>query len=69
MPEALIVVWRSENGRDPWEPVLPEDVPDWVKDPKRMARMLEGSMICDPTEGESGSAWYRAEKVEGQTLQ
>lgn len=69
MPEALIVVWKSANGREDWEPVLPDDVPAWVKEPHRMAKMIEGDMICDPTEGESGSDWYRAEKVQGQTLQ
>lgn len=69
--QALLVILRSPNGRDNWEPVKPEDVPAWVKEPQRMARLVDGDMIMDPTEGEKGSAWYRAEKVEskGETKQ
>jgi hypothetical protein len=36
-----------------------------------MARMLDGDMIMDPTQGENGTDWYRAEKLSpnGETKQ
>jgi hypothetical protein len=71
MPEALLVILKSDNGRDNWTPVKPEDVPEWVRAQDNMARLVQGDMCMDPTEGEKGSAWYRAEKVEstGETRQ
>lgn len=68
---ALLVILKSPNGRDDWTPVKQEDVPDWVKEPDRMARLIDGDMVCDPTMGPTGSSWYRAEKVnsDGETKQ
>lgn len=69
MPSALIIVYKSPNGRDGWEPVKQEDVPEWVADPTNMANMLEGYMANDPTQGEAGSDWWRAERVAHPTVQ
>lgn len=66
MPQVLAVILKSANGRDGWELVKPEDVPAWVKEPERMARMLAGDMVMDPTQGAAGSDWYRAEKLDAQ---
>lgn len=71
MPEGLLIILKSANGRDGWEPVLPADVPEWVKNPDVMARLVAGDMVCDPTIGEYGSDWYRAERMssEGENVQ
>lgn len=69
--QALLVILRSPNGRDGWTPVKPEDVPAWVKAPDNMAKLVAGEMCMKADEGQSGSDWYRAEKVEskGETKQ
>lgn len=58
--QTLAVVYESDNGRDGWRPVKPEDVPAWVKDPKVMAHLLDGQEAMDCGEGTTGSKWYRA---------
>ena len=67
MAEAMVVVMRSANGEDGWEPVKPEDVPDWVKEPDCMGRLVAGDMAQGPAEGllvpDEVRAWYRAEIV------
>lgn len=55
-----LVILRSENGRDGWKPVKPEDVPEWVKHPDTMAMISTGGQACDPRHGEE---WYRAEEL------
>jgi len=57
--EGMFVIFRSENGRDGWKPVKPEDVPDWVKDPDNMAHMVDGEACMDPTQ-DSGTDWFMA---------
>lgn len=67
LPEGIkqdnIIIFTSVNGREPWHPVKPEEVPEWVKHPDNMAKMLSGEecMKCD--EGVAGSAWYRAVRL------
>lgn len=60
MKTAEVVIYRSENGRDGWTPILPADVPAWVTHPDNMARMLDGEECMKADEGEDGSDWYRA---------
>jgi hypothetical protein len=60
---ANMIIYRSPNCRDDWTPVLPQDVPDWVRDPDNLAQLVEGNACCDPALGEAGSDWYRAEVV------
>ena len=69
--QALLVILHSENGRDGWAPLKPADVPAWVSHPDKIARMVEGDMISDPTIGDKGSGWYRAEVIRaaGETQQ
>lgn len=62
MPEALLVVMKSPNGRDQWEPVKKEDVPAWVNE-RVMGRLIAGEMAMDATEEPAGSDWYRAERL------
>lgn len=66
LAQGLLVILKSDNGRDGWTPVMPEDVPEWVKAPDNMARLVAGEMCMKPDEGEKGSAWYRAEKLDSQ---
>ena len=59
--QALMVIFRSPNGRDNWRPIGEADVPAWVKAPDVMARLVAGDMCMDPTEGVAGSDWFRGE--------
>lgn len=61
--QAIFIIWSSAaaDGRTGWEKVKPEDVPDWVLSPKNLGRLVNGYMCMDPTVGEKGSLWYRAD--------
>ena len=55
------VVYHSETGDEPWEPMHLDDVPAWVKDPHVM-----GDLVTQPTQAVSneehpGDGWYRFE--------
>ena len=63
MNQAHLVIYRSKNGRDNWEPVPAESVPEFVKDPVTMGRLCAGEQCMDAGEGTRGSAWYRAVRV------
>lgn len=67
MPEqftqGVIIVLKSENGRDNWRPILPNEVPEFVKHPAVMGRLVAGEECMDAGEGKNGSAWYRAQKA------
>lgn len=63
MKQAHLVIYRSANGRDNWEPVMFDSVPEWVKTPEIMGRLIAGEQCMDAKEGDSGSDWYRAVKV------
>jgi len=52
-----IVVYESKDGVK-WFPVYPCDVPDAIKDPAVMGRMMKGEMAMAP----DSDIWYRAEK-------
>lgn len=64
MKEVKGVILRSENGRDGWQPVAQENVPDWVKDPDNMRQLVAGNACCLTTQGPKGSEWYRLELLE-----
>ena len=57
--QSFLVIFKSANGRDGWKPVKPEDVPDWVKDPDNVSRLVDGEACMDPT-SESGTDWFMA---------
>lgn len=61
--QGYLMIYRSPTGRDNWQPVLPDDVPEWVKDQDILGRLVAGEIACDPTEGNSGRDWYRAERT------
>lgn len=63
MKHAMLVIYVSENGRNGWKPVAPEHVPEWVKAPDVMGRLVAGEQCMDAKVGDRGSDWYRGEKV------
>ena len=63
MKQATLIIYRSENGRDGWQPVMPDDVPGWVSNPITLGRLIAGEECMKADEGGNGSAWYRAVKV------
>lgn len=62
--QAMLVIFSSPHGRGEWTLVKPEDVPEWVKDPDNMARLVEGETCMKCDEGETGSLWYCAMPVD-----
>ena len=62
MTQGTLIIYTSENGRDGWTPVLPADVPDWLKREDRMGRLVAGEMASDPRSAKPHN-WYRAESV------
>ena len=62
--QAKLVIYKSPNGRDHWEPVMQADVPSWVRATEVMGRLVAGEACMDAAEGDSGSAWYRAERMQ-----
>lgn len=59
--QAVFVIWASEDGRENWYKVKPDDVPDWVKHPSVLGRLVNGDMCMSPRQGNCGSLWYRAD--------
>ena len=66
MKQARLVVYKSENGRDGWMSCMADEVPEFVKRPEVMGRLVAGEQCMDVGEGDSGSAWYRALRVMGE---
>lgn len=64
---ANFIIYRSKDGRGDWSPVLPQDVPAWVKDPDVMGEMARGQAACKCDEGPTGSDWFRADKIDMET--
>lgn len=61
MTEGILIIYVSPNGRDEWKPVLPVDVPGWLKDPDTLGELVAGEMACKADE--DPPLWYRAERV------
>ncbi|MFA7269927.1 MAG: hypothetical protein WC073_11330 [Sterolibacterium sp.] len=61
--QAVLVIYESVNGRDNWIPRMPAELPEWVRHPDIIGRLVAGQMCMDPTIGDKGSNWYRAERV------
>lgn len=62
--EAMLVILRSLNGRDHWELVKPEDVPEWVKDPDNMAHLVRGDACMLDGDDQVDDHWYCARSPE-----
>lgn len=63
--QAMLVIYKSPNGRDNWSVVPPAEVPEWVKDRDVMGRLVSGEACMKADEGEKGSDWFRAVSIEG----
>lgn len=59
---AMLIIYASPDGNTGWTPVLPADVPDWVKDPDILANMIAGQ-ACQNQSSASRTTWYRAVRV------
>lgn len=57
MKLANLVILRSTDCRR-WKPVLPKDVPAWLKEPETVGRLVAGEMA----RRRKGKTWYRAEQ-------
>lgn len=57
MSTVNVAFMASPTGRDPWHPVKAEEVPDWVKHPDIIRRLLDGEEVQDV---KKISSWYRA---------
>jgi hypothetical protein len=69
MKQSAAIVFSSLDGTE-WVAVKPEDVPEWLKDPHIMGRLLQGE-IAQHMHGNlalplhlGAHLWYRAERVE-----
>lgn len=66
MPQARLVILESPNGRDHWRPLKPDEVPEWLKAPEVMAKLVEGEM-AQRKKSDAGVVlpetmpWYRAQ--------
>jgi hypothetical protein len=66
--EGTLIILMSADGNEPWYPVLPDAVPDWIKnDPDVLANLVNGEMAKQA----DGLCWYRATKInaDGETKQ
>ena len=61
--QAVLVVFESPNGRDNWVPLMASDVPEWVRHPDIMGKLVSGQQCMDAAQGDKGSKWYRASRV------
>ncbi len=59
---AMLIIYASPDGNTGWIPVLPADVPDWVKDPDILGKMIAGQMCQNPN-SVSRTTWYQAKRI------
>ena len=43
----FLVFFRSVNGGDGWEPVEREHIPDWLRDPGIVDRLMAGEQVVN----------------------
>lgn len=64
--KGVFVFYSSENGRDNWKLVKPEDVPAWITgDPDVLGHIANGDIAMKCDEGPNGSLHYRADVILG----
>lgn len=69
MKTVCALVYSSPDGKTGWRLVKPGDVPEWVKRPAVMGRLLAGEIAKENHVGLALPArlgldlWYRAERV------
>jgi len=67
MPDARLIILRSADGEKDWTPVLPDQVPAWLKDPRVIGALVDGGTMAQGPVGvilpDEIRPWYRAERV------
>ena len=48
--EHILVFFESPNGADNWKPVEREQIPDWLRDPDIVDRMMAGEKVRNTEE-------------------
>lgn len=72
--QGLLIIYVSHDDGETWEMVEPARVPDWLKEPNVMARLVAGEMAKNRDVGltvkEELLPWYRASKFDssGETV-
>jgi hypothetical protein len=64
--EARLIILRSPDGESDWTPVMPDQVPEWLKDPVVVGRLVNGEMAQGPSGillPDQFHPWYRAERA------
>ena len=56
-----LIIYVSPSYKGPWDPLKPEDVPEWIKDQDILGELVAGQMCSDP---KKDGKWYRAEKLQ-----
>lgn len=61
MKNAIMVILSCEDQEtEKWNYVSPGDVPDWLKDPEAMGRLVGGEIL----QAAGSDTFYRGEQVE-----
>lgn len=64
--KAVLVILVSHDEGDTWAPVPVEEVPEWLKRPEIVGRIMHGEMVQNDGRVLAAShsrPWYRAERV------
>lgn len=62
MMQAKLIIYTSPNGRDGWLPIDPHKVPEWLKRPDIVGRLVAGEMCMDP-KSSTGTDWFMAKRA------
>ena len=61
--QAMLIVSVSKDGENDWHPLRWDEVPEWVKHPDNMARLVDGEMCQAKKLVDGESSWYKADRV------
>lgn len=59
--ERTMIVYASPDGITGWRPLIPEAVPEWVKQPDVMGNLAAGKIAFLQGDSQIIPMWYRAE--------
>lgn len=66
----IIQSTNSVNGEEPndteWVSLLPEDIPEWVKQDDVISNLAKGQRVC--MRPDQGGRWYRALIVNNESI-
>ena len=63
-----MVIESSLTGEDDsiWTPVMPEDLPEWVKNPEVIGKIRNGEKVS--MNPDKGTVWYRGVRCDKPTM-